>query len=133
MPAVLLCSRLHAVVGAHGSSEWTFWDSGAEAAEALRALGASRCGPLCEGAHLAIWREGNKLYVMRHRRAPLTLAEQLDRLYPREHWPIGPQHWPLDPNLNGPLEASPVPCSPLPDRMARGAAAALAQALGCAP
>ena len=76
--------------------------------EALDYARSPRCSghPHCIGRHIAVWRRDERIgsAVIDHNRPRLSLAEELDRLYPRSELPRSPEFWSTPLELNEALE-----------------------------
>lgn len=105
-PVVLICLRSSYTRDHWGGAlrnEWTSWATVQEATQVLESLCTPRCGPYCEGAHVAVWTdEDGTQHVFGDSRPPPTLNE------------VYPPNWyrsdtlPLAPDFNEPLDAAGV-------------------------
>jgi hypothetical protein len=128
------CWLVYIRAAAHGCAEWTQWSSPAELLEADAVLLSDEtgCGLGCEHSHIFAWAdELGRTHIRRsvHDRTAPPLEEELRECYPREveHtdecWPPPPRE------LNPPLVKRPLVRSALGEKIDRGRAATLAQAV----
>jgi hypothetical protein len=110
--------------------ELTTWRDKAEALEAWREL-CHPCGRWCEGNHIVVYGEGDRLRAVGECPPAPPLSVELEACYPR-HFGDGVDAWPIPPELNEDL-GRPLTASPLPEQIQRGHRISLARLLATAP